>query len=87
MRTIFPCYPDFEYSKCDGDGPAAHNFCELQKDGNWSDESFHYTNAPKKKGYFVNYREGIYVGYRYYETRADSDKTYPYSKEVIWLFM
>lgn len=66
--------------------PAAHNFCELQKDGNWSDESFHYSNAPEKKGYFVHYREGIYVGYRYYETRADSDKTYPYGKEVVWPF-
>lgn len=66
--------------------PASHNFCELQKDGNWSDESFHYSNAPEKKGYFVHYREGIYVGYRYYETRADSDKTYPYGKEVVWPF-
>lgn len=66
--------------------PAAHNFCELQEDGSWNSESFHYSNAPDKKGYFVHYREGIYVGYRYYEMRADVDQTYSYEKEVVWPF-
>lgn len=66
--------------------PAAHNFCELEGNGSWSSESFHYSNTPEKKGYFIHYREGIYVGYRYYETRADVDKTYPYGRDVVWPF-
>ena len=66
--------------------PAANNFCQMRPDGTWSKQSFHYSNAPEKKGYFIHYSEGIYVGYRYYETRAVADPTFDYAKEVIWPF-
>lgn len=66
--------------------PAANNYCEMTPDGCWSPESFHYRNAPPKAGYFVHYSEGIYVGYRYYETRAAVDPAFDYDKEVIWPF-
>ncbi len=66
--------------------PAANNFCQMQPDGTWNKQSFHYANAPEKKGYFVHYSEGIYVGYRYYETRAAVDAAFDYGKEVIWPF-
>lgn len=66
--------------------PAANNFRERQADGTWAKESFHYRNAPEKTGYFVHYSEGIYVGYRYYETKAAVDPSYPYEKEVLWPF-
>lgn len=66
--------------------PAANNYCERTSEGRWSKESFHYRNAPERAGYFVRYSEGIYVGYRYFETRAAVDKTFDYDKEVIWPF-
>ena len=66
--------------------PAANNFCEMAEDGTWKKQSFHYTNAPEKKGYFIHYSEGIYVGYRYFETRAAVDPSFDYEKEVIWPF-
>lgn len=66
--------------------PASNNFCQLQEDGTWSKQSFHYTNAPEKKGYFIHYSEGIYVGYRYFETRAVTDPSFDYEKEVVWPF-
>lgn len=66
--------------------PAANNFCQLQSDGTWNKQSFHYTNAPEKTGYFVHYSEGIYVGYRYFETRAAVDPTFDYEREVVWPF-
>ena len=66
--------------------PAANNFCQMQEDGTWSKQSFHYRNAPEKKGYFLHYSEGIYVGYRYFETRAAVDPAYDYEKEVVWPF-
>ena len=66
--------------------PAANNFCQLQDDGSWSKRSFHYSNAPEKKGYFVRYSEGIYVGYRYFETRSAIDPHFCYEQEVVWPF-
>lgn len=66
--------------------PAVNNFCQKRENGAWSKESFHYANAPEKAGYFVHYSEGIYVGYRYYETRAAIDPGYDYGKEVVWPF-
>lgn len=66
--------------------PAANNFCQMQEDGSWSKQSFHYANAPEKQGYFIHYSEGIYVGYRYYETRAAVDPAYDYQDQVVWPF-
>lgn len=66
--------------------PAANNFCQMQEDGTWSKQSFHYRNAPEKKGYFLHYSEDIYVGYRYFETRAAVDPAFDYGEEVVWPF-
>ncbi|MGN1141013.1 MAG: glycoside hydrolase family 3 C-terminal domain-containing protein [Oliverpabstia sp.] len=66
--------------------PATNNFAMLDKNGRFEKNSFHYTNAPAKKGYFITYSEGIYVGYRYYETRAAVDSSFCYSDEVVWPF-
>lgn len=79
------CLPD-TWAASNLSAPAANNFCQMQEDGTWSKQSFHYNNAPEKKGYFVHYSEGIYVGYRYYETRAAVDPTFDYGKEVVWPF-
>lgn len=66
--------------------PAANNFCQMKDNGRWHKRSFHYTNAPERAGYFVRYSEGIYVGYRYFETRAAIDPHFCYEKEVVWPF-
>ena len=82
--------------------PAANNFRELQDDGTWAENSFHYNNVPddpnvspvlvalgetvEKRGFFNHYAEGIYVGYKYYETRHDTDESYDYDAEVVYPF-
>ncbi|MDR1953675.1 MAG: glycoside hydrolase family 3 C-terminal domain-containing protein [Clostridiales Family XIII bacterium] len=78
--------------------PAANNYLELQADGTWGAESaagidmfqrkgnFHYTNAPDGQGYFETYSEGIYVGYKYFETRHDTDSAYNYDDDVMFPF-
>ncbi len=42
-------------------------------------------NANSEKAHFVEYEEGIYVGYRYYETRFGSDET-QYNSNVAYPF-
>lgn len=50
-------------------------------------DSYAYKNlASGQKAYFINYAEGIYVGYRYYETRYATDPKYDYNKEVVFPF-
>ena len=82
--------------------PAANNFRELQSDGTWAANSFHYTNVSDNpdvsevlkalgedttiRGFFNHYAEGIYVGYKYYETRHDTDPSYDYDAEVVYPF-
>jgi len=74
--------------------PAANNYLELQADGTWGTPSanpfgtdnYHYTNAPEAEGYFVKYSEGIYVGYKYFETRHDTDPGYIYENDVMFPF-
>ncbi len=45
-----------------------------------------YTSGGKSTGYyFVDYEEGIYVGYRYYETRGAQDAGW-YEKQVVYPF-
>ena len=39
-----------------------------------------------RKGWFVEYREGIYTGYRYYETRADEAGEEWYKNNVVYPF-
>jgi beta-glucosidase len=76
--------------------PASNNFKERQSDDTWAPGSFHYVNAPAPtnttvlapstiQGFFNHYAEGVYVGYRYYETRAAVDPSYNY-REVVFPF-
>lgn len=53
----------------------------FQSMGNYS--TFSYKNNSEK---FVEYTEGIYVGYRYYVTRAMTDSNYNYDDEVLFSF-
>ena len=78
--------------------PAANNFKEILPSGDWkTTASFHYENAPpaaapqmmsgtNDQGFFVHYAEGIYVGYKYYETRAATDLSYNYNADVVYPF-
>lgn len=43
-------------------------------------------NGVDKNAYFVDYEEGIYVGYRYYETRGFTDGEDWYDKNVVYPF-
>ncbi|TCD54130.1 beta-glucosidase [Alloscardovia theropitheci] len=47
--------------------------------------SHQYSNVDKVKGYFVNYEEGIYSGYRYYETAA-AENFINYDDAVVYPF-
>lgn len=67
--------------------PSWHNF------GNYLSEGGNrYTlNGELRNAYFVEYREGIYVGYRYYETRAAEElaadnETEWYDENVVFPF-
>jgi beta-glucosidase len=53
----------------------------FQSMGNYS--TFSYKNSSEK---FVEYSEGIYVGYRYYVTRAMTDSSFDYEDEVMYSF-
>ena len=69
----------------------ANNFVDYNSDGTWNTPSFHYTNAPQidateLSGFFNQYSEGIYVGYKYFETRHDTDPSYNYDADVVWPF-
>ncbi|MDF1509427.1 glycoside hydrolase family 3 N-terminal domain-containing protein [Robertmurraya sp. DFI.2.37] len=66
--------------------PAANNYMEIDDDGKWSDSLNHYTNAPEEFGYFNQLHEGIYVGYKYYETRHATDESYNYDADVVFPF-
>lgn len=65
--------------------PAHRNYMGVDENGEW-DEEYKYDNMPEDKGYFVQYHEGIYVGYRYYETRHATDESYNYEEEVLYPF-
>lgn len=77
--------------------PAAANYFEIQADGSYgvhtdtslaadAVDSYHYTGAPAGQGYFAQYAEGIYVGYKYFETRYDTDPSYDYDADVMYPF-
>lgn len=66
--------------------PACNNFQILNSDGNWNEKSYHLDNYKKGSGYFLHYSEGIYVGYRYFETRNQTDPEYSYEQDVMWPF-
>lgn len=48
-------------------------------------DGFCYTNITGENAFFCNYYEGIYVGYRYYETRFGADDA-EFGKKVVWPF-
>lgn len=76
--------------------PAAANYLPLTDENTWDKaDAFHYTNAPTEleytiqgdqAGFFVQYSEGIYVGYKYYESRYDTDSSYNYEDVVAYPF-
>lgn len=66
--------------------PAANNFQLRNKDGSWNEKSYHLDNYKENSGYFLHYYEGIYVGYKYFETRHQTDALYDYDKEVMYPF-
>ncbi|WP_078549506.1 glycoside hydrolase family 3 N-terminal domain-containing protein [Litchfieldia alkalitelluris] len=76
--------------------PAAQNYMKLEEDGTFAEGFNHYTNAPKAVnpltqkeediGYFTQMHEGIYVGYKFYETRHATDESYNYEDEVVFPF-
>lgn len=84
------------------DHPAANNFNELLEDGTWNRKGYAYENQPEvqtaammvamgmpattKVGYNQHYAEGIYVGYRYFETRNDTDESFDYDSVVKYPF-
>lgn len=54
------------YARCFEDTPSWNNFANnLTQDGNR-----YQVDGVDQNAYFVEYEEGIYVGYRYYETRG-----------------
>ena len=60
--------------------PTWHNFGNNRKQGGDA-----YTVDGKAKNYFfVDYEEGIYVGYRYYETRGYTDGEKWYDEHVVY---
>ena len=71
------------YARNFKEDPTWNNFSNnLSEGGNqYMDEEGKARNA-----YFVNYSEGIYIGYRYYETRGETDGEEWYDKNVIYPF-
>lgn len=77
---------------------SSNNYLDLSEDGDWIDGSYLYEGAPvitasavlggneTQVGYFLQYSEGIYVGYRYFETRHDTDNTFEYDSVVKYPF-
>ncbi len=84
------------------ENPATNNFLQVDSTGNWMDESFTLGDYTRKNppftrivtkmsgsspiGYTLNYAEGIYVGYKYFETRYKTDLTYDYDSIVKYPF-
>lgn len=80
-------------------GKAADTFvADLTATPTWNTfDAFTYTNVdefvgpaddpymPSNTPHFVNYAEGIYVGYRYYETAA-AEGLIDYDEQVVWPF-
>lgn len=66
--------------------PAANNYNALDNDGIMTGASNKYNNIEGNSGYFSHYAEGIYVGYKYYETRHATDDSYNYDEEVLFPF-
>lgn len=76
--------------------PAVNNFLALSEDGlDWQEDSFHYEGlepvesimtGTSNRGFFNHYSEGIFVGYRYFETRHATDENFDYDAIVLFPF-
>ncbi len=66
--------------------PACNNFQILKDSGDWNEKSWHLDNYKENQGYVIHYEEGVYVGYRYFETRYRTDPDYRYEDEVLFPF-
>lgn len=62
--------------------PSYYNF----SDNRMTDGNRYTINGAGRTAYFVDYEEGIYVGYRYYETRAYTDGEAWYTDHVVYPF-
>jgi beta-glucosidase len=62
--------------------PAGYNF----SDNKATDGNRYTINGTGRNAYFVDYEEGIYVGYRYYETRGYTDGETWYKNNVVYPF-
>lgn len=63
--------------------PSYQNFSTNLVDGGAGNRYF--VNGTGQEAYFVDYEEGIYVGYRYYETRGYGDEAW-YANNVVFPF-
>ena len=67
--------------------PTWYNFGNnLVEDGNRYVSKNSDGSYKTRKGWFVEYREGIYTGYRYYETRAEEAGEEWYANNVVYPF-
>ncbi len=64
--------------------PTWNNFAKNVVDGVATGNE--YTNSMDMPAYFVSYEEGIYSGYRYYETRGYTDTDTWYDENVVYPF-
>ena len=62
--------------------PTLANFA---KNGNSTGNQYTNEDGTGRNAYFVDYKEGIYVGYRYYETRGAADAVW-YAENVVYPF-
>ena len=51
----------------------------------YTGDTFRFSNIKEQNVFFDNYYEGIYVGYRYYETRFGDDDA-AFNEKVVWPF-
>lgn len=65
--------------------PTWNNFADNNQTNPDGDSGDRY-DSDDVKAYFVDYEEGVYVGYRYYETRGYTDGEDWYSETVVYPF-
>lgn len=87
-RTADIFASDFEKDPvfCNFSDPMYYN--EANKSGKRNEYSnINSDNTDYKSGYFVQYEEGIYMGYRYYETAyAEGEEGFDYDSAVVYPF-
>jgi len=63
--------------------PSVVNFAS---DGGTDSDNYLYNGSSLSGGYFTDYEEGIYIGYKYYETRYETDGEEWYTNNVVYPF-